>query len=154
MSSEIRLGEVHDVPQLIKLEEQCFDGDRIGKLSFQRFVSSSSAQVWLFEPSPNIELAAYAIVLTRKNSKWQRVYSIATAPSFRGQGLGKRLLLHIIDVAQKREAKGLRLEVKTSNQKAIEIYRALEFEVIDLLPAYYEDESDGYRMQLTLSTGA
>lgn len=71
---------------------------------------------------------------------------MATSAVARGQGVAKKLLLEIINQA-KSKAAGLRLEVKCDNQPALNLYRQLGFEVTDLLPNYYSDGSDGYRMQ-------
>ena len=93
----------------------------------------------------------YCIVLTRKNSAIWRVYSLATAPEGRGQGVAYALMDAVTAAALNAHASKIRLEVKVDNLAAIGLYRKLAFEVIDLLPSYYDDGTDGYRLQRTLS---
>ena len=151
MTLSIRLATADDVAELVALEHRCFTGDRIGKASFRRFTQVSSAKLWIVQSSDmQDKIAGYAITLTRRNSNWWRVYSIATAPEARGTGVGKFLMNHIITACRKAKAAGVSLEVKDSNMGAITLYRALGFEVTDLLAQYYEDGSDGYRMRLSL----
>ncbi|CUS48315.1 MAG: putative acetyltransferase [Idiomarinaceae bacterium HL-53] len=154
MNFQIREAQFHEASALTELENRCFDGDQLGLRSFQRLIKQPSAHVYVIEAEASRALAGYALVLTRKNSYWQRLYSIAIAPEFRGQGIGKKLFSHIFEVAQHARCKGIRLEVKQANHAAIELYRAFGFEIVDLLPMYYEDGSDGYRMQHSFSSRA
>ena len=154
MSFRIREAQLNDAKTLTALENRCFDGDQLGLRSFQRLIKQPSAHVYLIEAEDSGALAGYALMLTRKNSYWQRLYSIAIAPEFRGQGIGKRLFAYLFETAQHARCKGIRLEVKQSNQAAIELYRAFGFEIVDVLPMYYEDGSDGYRMQHSFSSRA
>jgi len=154
MTFHIREAQFSDAHALTHLENRCFDGDQLGLRSFQRLIKQPSAHVYVIETAETQELAGYALMLTRKNSYWHRLYSIAIAPEFRGQGVGKKLFAHIFNAAQHARCKGIRLEVKQSNRAAIELYHAFGFEIVDVLPMYYEDGSDGYRMQHSFSSRA
>lgn len=142
----IRAGQLSDLDALCQLEADSFSYDQIGRRSFRRLLHSTSAQVYVGQSAQGI--VAYAIVLTRRNSRYWRLYSMATSSKVRGQGVGKALLQHIMACARA-PASGLRLEVKCDNQPALKLYQQLGFEVVDLLPDYYSDGSDGYRMQLS-----
>lgn len=149
MQFEISHAALHDLDALCELESHSFSYDQIGRRSFRRLLQSKTAHVYIVKntaPAAAQPLLAYAIVLTRRNSRYWRLYSMATSAVARGQGVAKKLLLEIINQA-KSKAAGLRLEVKCDNQPALNLYRQLGFEVTDLLPNYYSDGSDGYRMQ-------
>lgn len=147
----IRSANGNDIRPLHALEQACFDYDQIGLRNFRYLLQSSTAQVMVAEEGQ--ALLGYAITLTRRNSRYWRLYSMASAPQARGRGVGKQLLTFAITQARKAEAKGMRLEVKCDNTSAIALYRQLGFEVTDLLPAYYSDQTDGYRMQLSFDNG-
>ncbi|MBA3988507.1 MAG: N-acetyltransferase [Idiomarina sp.] len=151
----IREGQTADLDRLCELEQASFSYDQIGRRSFRHLLLSPTARVFLVEqPGTAPALLAYAIVLTRKNSRYWRLYSMATSSAARGQGIGKHLLTHILETAQHSpdgSAGGMRLEVKCSNTAGLGLYRQLGFEITDILPAYYSDDSDGYRMQLTFA---
>ncbi len=58
------------------------------------------------------------------------------SPAARGSGLGRELLRAILDAARERNYKAIRLDtVPGKMDRAIEMYRAVEFEEI---PAYYD----------------
>lgn len=149
---KIRAASRDDVLALHELEQACFDYDQIGLRNFRYLLSRPSARVVVGEE--NATLFGYAIILIRRNSPYWRLYSMASAPQARGQGVGKQLLTFLINQAREAQAKGVRLEVKCDNASAIGLYRQLGFEVTDVLPAYYSDKTDGYRMQLSFDIRA
>ncbi len=152
MQPNIRPATLADVDALLVLENKCFVTDHLGRRSFRRLIQSPSAQVLaVLQSEPSAEMRAYILVLTRTNSAWWRIYSLAVDPASRGQGLARLLLSYVIAQAQQNNAAGVRLEVSVNNHLAYQLYLRLGFEVVDLLPAYYTSGEDGYRMQLSFS---
>ena len=150
MTVNIRRAQSNDLSALVALENASFNYDQIGLRSFTHLLKQKSSLLWCAEI--NGEIIGYAIILTRKNSRKWRIYSIAIAPHARGKGIGKALMLAIMENAKSATVSALSLEVKCDNKGAIELYRQLGFEVIDVLPAYYSDGTDGYRLQITLES--
>ncbi|RUO24392.1 ribosomal-protein-alanine N-acetyltransferase [Aliidiomarina minuta] len=148
----LREALVTDASALHQLEQQSFSYDQIGMRSFRRLLKSPSAYCLLALNGE--QLAGYAIVLHRQNSQYWRLYSMAISENCRGQGIGQQLLRHILRKAQEERKSGVRLEVKCDNQAAVRLYHRHGFEVTELLPNYYEDGSDGYKMQLSFDTAA
>ncbi len=136
------------VKLLHELETSVFTDSCIGERSFARLTRSASSHVYVALNSSG-ELLGYYILLTRSNSKKWRLYSIASKPSTRGSGLGRALLEHAIELAKQHLASCVVLEVKTTNTTALALYTKRGFEVIDILKSYYDDNADGYRMQLS-----
>lgn len=54
-----------------------------------------------------------------------------------GQGLGYRLLTHLLQVARSHEAEYIYLEVRQSNHQALKLYQSLGFTRIGMRKAYY-----------------
>lgn len=144
---QLRAATVADVEQLVALEARCFDYSRMGSRSFRRLIQAPTAKIYVAQQGQQI--LGYYLLLTRKNSQRWRLYSIATAPEQRGTGLGRCLLEHAVALARASGATSLGLEVKVDNRGAIALYEKLDFAVIDLLPAYYDDGTDGYRMRIS-----
>lgn len=149
MAATLRPATLDDLANLVALEAATFDYSQIGRTSFRRLIKSASAH--LFVLAEGAEIRGYGLLLTRKNSKTWRLYSIAVAAAARGTGVGRKLLEHALELARTNGAKALSLEVKVDNQAAIELYRRYDFEVVDLLPDYYPGHADGYRMRLTFN---
>ncbi|RUO39146.1 N-acetyltransferase [Pseudidiomarina aestuarii] len=145
----IQSATLADVDDLVALEARCFDYSRMGRRSFQRLIRGSSGHFTIARLVPTQELVGYTLLLTRRNSQVWRLYSIATAPEARGTGLGRALLEAAINMAREHGARALSLEVKVDNAGAIALYEKLDFAVTDLLPEYYDDGTDGYRMRLS-----
>ncbi|MGA7180606.1 MAG: ribosomal protein S18-alanine N-acetyltransferase [Thiobacillaceae bacterium] len=79
--------------------------------------------------------------------------NVAVSPDWRGQGLGRNLVLHAIDGSRDRHARLLFLEVRPSNDIARKLYLDLGFEQIAIRRDYYPSVSgreDAHVMRLTL----
>ena len=79
--------------------------------------------------------------------------NVAVAPEWRGQGLGRNLVLHAIDASRQMNADLLFLEVRPSNEAARKLYRDLGFEDIAIRKEYYpalQGREDAYVMRLKL----
>ncbi len=94
--------------------------------------------------------AAAAVLLKRKNSKIARLYSLAVHPRFRGEGLGRELLVHLASTCRNNGLSAIRLEVGTENETAMRLYREAGFQMVGLLRRYYADGGDACRMELRL----
>jgi ribosomal-protein-alanine N-acetyltransferase len=71
------------------------------------------------------------------------VNTIAVDPARRRQGLGTRLVQHVIQEARAAGAHDATLEVRRSNTAAIQLYERLGFRVEAIRPKYYtEPEED------------
>jgi ribosomal-protein-alanine N-acetyltransferase len=68
------------------------------------------------------------------------VVTLAVAPDYREQGVASRLLVKLVDLARAGGAKHLTLEVRESNQAALELYRKFGFEPAGRRRGYYKTE--------------
>jgi len=64
--------------------------------------------------------------------------NIAITPARRGGGLGARLLAHVLEVARGRGVETVFLEVRASNQAALELYARFGFEEVGRRRDYYD----------------
>jgi len=68
------------------------------------------------------------------------VLNLCVHPDFQGRGLGKVLLLHLIEQAKARKATSLFLEVRASNHIAAALYDRSGFNEIGRRPNYYPSD--------------
>jgi [ribosomal protein S18]-alanine N-acetyltransferase len=70
------------------------------------------------------------------------VTTIAVDRQWRGQHVGERLMLALIDRALERGARWMTLEVRPSNEVAIGLYRKFGFRDVALRKRYYSDNGE------------
>jgi [ribosomal protein S18]-alanine N-acetyltransferase len=75
-----------------------------------------------------------------------RILMFAVAAGYRDRGIGTQLMNAFIQVAGNRGLRRLELEVRRSNAGGIKFYERYAFEIGFVLPSFYTDGEDGYKM--------
>ena len=70
------------------------------------------------------------------------VATIATHPDYRGQGIGKKVLVHALLAARKEGVIRAFLEVRQTNETALNMYRSLGFVEDGRRKEYYKDNNE------------
>ncbi|UXI68527.1 GNAT family N-acetyltransferase [Tahibacter amnicola] len=148
---QLRAATPADTAALVDLEQQTFAYDRMSRAQFRRHLRSPTAAIWVAERSG--ALLGAAVLFFRRGGQPARLYSLATAASARGEGVGRRLLQTVESDALRRGHDRLRLEVRTDNAAAIRLYESSGYRRIAEKPGYYDDGSDAWQYEKLL-TGA
>ncbi|NGY05658.1 GNAT family N-acetyltransferase [Solimonas terrae] len=142
--ARIRRAHADDIDALLALEQH-FPGDRMSRRAIRHLLGSASAHLWIAGPVA-APLGAL-VLLTRRNSRWARLYSVVVSPQARGQGLGRRLVIAAEREARRLGCVGLSLEVRKDNLAARGLYDALGYQLHARLVGYYEDGAAGVRLR-------
>lgn len=81
------------------------------------------------------------------------ILTLAVHPEFQGQGFGKQILDHALEISSEHGADTIYLEVRPSNTRAVNIYRKAGFNEIGIRKDYYPDikgREDALVMAMTL----
>ncbi len=78
------------------------------------------------------------------------IESIGADQGFRGRGLGFMLAKRLVHRFQQIGLRTCRLEVRTANAVAIDLYERLGFRIVSALPSYYANGGDALLMEKTL----
>ncbi|MGE3308060.1 MAG: GNAT family N-acetyltransferase [Rhizobiaceae bacterium] len=148
MRVEIRPAIVSDVDALAALERATFSSDRISRRSFRALVERDSAA--LLVATVGADIAGYCVVLFRAGAGAARLYSIAVATPFAGQGIGRLLLAEAERVASARGCRVLRLEVRLDNEKARILYEKAGYALFGRHDSYYSDGQAALRFERSL----
>jgi ribosomal-protein-alanine N-acetyltransferase len=70
------------------------------------------------------------------------VLNLATHPGVRRTGIGRRLMMEVLEQGSHHGATLATLEVRRSNAAALALYRGLGFRAIGIRPNYYVDEGE------------
>lgn len=70
------------------------------------------------------------------------ILAIATHPDFRGQGVARQILDHVLEVAKATGCSLATLEVRRSNRPAIALYERAGFKTVHVRARYYQDDGE------------
>ena len=141
----LRQATTADLDALVRLENLCFDEDRISRRSFRRFLEVPRDR--LIVATLAGELVGYALVLMNAATRLARIYSIAVSPSVRGRGAGEKLVRAAEQEAVEADRIVMRLEVREDNQSAIGLYERLGYRQFGTYRDYYEDHGNALRFE-------
>ncbi len=116
----------------------------------------------MFESEIDNDISVFIVAVDEKKDKviayvgvWLTldfgdITNIAVHPDYRREGLGKRLLSTIVDICKEREIERVCLEVKETNDSAIEFYKNAGFLQDGVRKKYYQGKYDAYLMSLDI----
>ncbi|MCM1306285.1 MAG: ribosomal protein S18-alanine N-acetyltransferase [Bacteroides sp.] len=79
-----------------------------------------------------------------------QIANIAVRSDMRGQGLGRLLMQNLLELAKREGVKRITLEVKDTNERAVNLYKSLGFTVEGVRKRYYAYRYDALVMWLTI----
>ena len=134
-----------DLSALKRLEDECFDYDRLSRRSLKRWISSEHRTFIVAESGQ--QLIAYVLVIYYAGTQLARMYSLAVSPEFRGRGIAQQLIQSAEKTASDEGRLFMRLEVSNDNTRAIGLYESLGYQRFGVFPDYYDDHRDALRYQ-------
>mgnify|MGYP005857048811 CR=1 FL=1 len=127
------------------------DIDRVLEIERQSFRTPWPTDAYVHELREN-RLATYIVArsdaeLVGYAGMWvildeAHITTIAVDPRYRGQHIGERLLMGLIDAALERGARWMTLEVRRSNVTAQALYKKYGFREIGTRKGYYSDNRE------------
>lgn len=132
----IRPAERADLLDVSRIEQQSFPQPwPYG--AFEGFLGEPGFLV--AEVGPTIVGYVVADAVTDRGRTMGHVKDFAVHPAWRGRGVGTRLLDRALSVLHGHGHRRAKLEVRQSNEPAIDLYRRFGFEPHHLISRYYED---------------
>ena len=153
----IRRASLADLDAIMDLETSTFGSDAWSRSTMRSELDSVHGYYLVADAAaPDAgemqhPVAGYAGLLAPAGSGQADIQTIAAAPGARRLGLGRALLVALLDEARARQARDVFLEVRADNPNARALYDSLGFEQIALRPRYYQpDGVDAQIMRLDL----
>ena len=136
MNVSIRRMTRSDIPAVAALEAEIYPQPWSPRVFFDELATANRRyMVAVDESSAPIGYGGLLIVEDDAH-----ITTIAVAPRARGQQLGTRLMLRLVDEAVETATRHLTLEVRASNDTAQRLYDRFGFEPVGRRKNYYEDE--------------
>ena len=121
-----------DLPAVLAIEEANYDFPWPEGI-FKDCLRTNTYVNWVLETQDD-KIAGYCILCVVVGEA--HIMNISVNPDFQRQGVGQKMLNHLIEYARKR-AEQIFLEVRPSNPVAMELYRKTGFQEIGVRKAYY-----------------
>jgi ribosomal-protein-alanine N-acetyltransferase len=150
MTWQLRRAGADDIDRIMELETGIFVNDAWSRRNMLAEVTSSNCYYLVaFRPETPDVLGGYAGLLAPRGGRQGDVQTIAVAPEYRRQGLGRLLMLALLTEARQRGVTELFLEVRADNPHAENLYASLGFARLGVRPGYYQpDNVDAVVMRL------
>lgn len=131
--AEIREMHPDDLEQVIRIEHEIF----LFPWSIINFSDSIKAGYHcrvLVQPNSDLVMG-YGILMTGPGEA--HVLTLGVGAAWQSQGLGRKMLRHLIELSRKHQAEFVLLDVRESNTGAINLYERLGFQQIAVRKGYY-----------------
>ncbi len=131
---------VEFLPAVLDLDQQCFNG--LWTLEgYKRELDSPNSDLVILvddNASPSVVgLGCLWAILDEAH-----ITIVAVHPSYQGQGLGQTILFSLLQLAYQRGLERATLEVRISNQSAINLYQKFDFREAGRRKRYYPDTGE------------
>jgi len=94
----------------------------------------------------------YGLSMTKRFglAKKGHIISVAVLKEHRNKGVGTKLIREALEQVKSENGKECYLEVRITNEGAIELYKRIGFKVVSTLHGYYKDGESAFTMALSL----
>jgi [ribosomal protein S18]-alanine N-acetyltransferase len=135
-SVQIRKVTQKDIPAIVAIENQQF----LHPWKEHYFTSELTHDLsyfFLAEKVDTAEVMGYIIFWIIEET--MELHNIAVSARFKKKGIGKQLLLFLLETAEQNGVEEVFLEVRRSNAEAIGFYEAFKFKRISIRKNYYDN---------------
>lgn len=151
MTWQLRTATEADLDAIMAIETRVFPDDAWSSATMRAELRDGNGVYLVASPVDDpARVDAYGGVRAPRRQPQADIQTIAVVEDARRHGLGRVLMLRMLDIARERGAEELFLEVRADNPGAQSLYRSLGFEQIAVRPRYYNGTVDALIMRLTI----
>jgi ribosomal-protein-alanine acetyltransferase len=132
-----------------RLDQRCFvDGEAYSRETFEYLLTAPEALAYRAVTRGGL-MVGFIVGLVEPDHTGH-VTTLGVAPEHRRRGIANRMMEKVEEGFRRRGARMVRLEVRSINTGAQQLYRNLGFVVTQRLPRYYSNGGDGLLMVKSL----
>lgn len=131
MIKKLTINDVDYIEQIFNLEKNIFKNSAFSKESTENLVKADNSFIYAYLIDEKV--CGYLMVLDSIDV--YEILAIATIEEYRNKGIAQKLL-------DKIKTKDIFLEVRKSNEKAINFYKKNNFKQISIRKGYYSDPTE------------
>ncbi|MCA1816007.1 MAG: GNAT family N-acetyltransferase [Acidobacteria bacterium] len=142
---DIRPLTITHIEECWRLDQRCFvDGEAYSRDTFEYLLTSPDSIAYR-AVTPDGALVGFIVGLIEPD-RTGHITTLGVAPEHRRRGIAGRMLARVEEGFRRRRVSTVRLEVRSVNAGAQELYRKLGYAVTQRLPRYYSNGGDGLLM--------
>jgi len=144
---KVRAAEISDLPSICEVERASFVNDAYPSFLLEKLILCCNS---VFFVLTDLERRIIGYCVSKNERTRSHLISLAVLPACRGSGVASLLVKQLLVTLRKCAIKEIRLEVRTDNDPAIQLYRRLGFTKVSVIQSYYSDGSAAYQMRKIL----
>ena len=142
---DIRPLTVAHLDECWRLDQRCFiDGEAYSRETFEYLLTSPDAIAYRAVTEAGIMVGFLVGLVEPQNTG--HITTLGVAPEHRRQRIAHRMLEKVEEGFRRRGVRIIRLEVRSINTGAQQLYRNLGYTITQRLPRYYSNGGDGLLM--------
>ena len=142
---DVRPLTVAQLDECWRLDQRCFvDGEAYSRDTFE-YLLTAPESVSYRAVTPLGNLVGFVVGLVEPDHTGH-ITTLGVAPEHRRRGVAQMMIHKVEDGFQRRDVRIVRLEVRSVNDSAQQLYRQLDYIVTQRLPRYYSNGGDGLLM--------
>lgn len=142
----IRLLEKSDIDEIVSLEKICFPEDPWSRQSFEAEIDNPLSVFFIAKDEENGKMIGYGGIWLMYDVA--DITNIAVHPDYRQEGIGRKLLSLLVQIAKEKKMSAITLEVRESNLPAQKLYESAGFVHCGTRKRYYQGREDAKIMTL------
>lgn len=146
---EIRLLTVKQLKEAWHLNHRCFQNGEDYSKATLNYLLSEPTTISYRAVTPEDKMVGFIFVGVQDGVA--HLTTIGVAPEHRQRGIAERMLIHIENALRQRQINMICLEVRVSNLSAQNLYRKLNYAIMQRLNSYYSNGEDGFLMVKSLN---
>jgi [ribosomal protein S18]-alanine N-acetyltransferase len=142
---DIRPLTISQLDECWRLDQRCFvDGEAYSRDTFEYLLTSPESVAYR-AVTPDGLMVGFIVGLVEPQNTGH-VTTLGVAPEHRRRGIAAQMLNKVEENFRRRHVRTIRLEVRSVNSGAQNLYRNLGYTVTQRLPHYYSNGGDGLLM--------
>jgi ribosomal protein S18 acetylase RimI-like enzyme len=142
---DIRPLTISQLDECWRLDQRCFvDGEAYSRDTFEYLLTSPESVAYR-AVTPDGLMVGFIVGLVEPQNTGH-ITTLGVAPEHRRRRIAERMLVRVEENFRRRHVRTIRLEVRSVNSGAQNLYRSLGYTVTQRLPRYYSNGGDGLLM--------
>ncbi|MFX0057298.1 MAG: ribosomal protein S18-alanine N-acetyltransferase [Candidatus Hodarchaeota archaeon] len=142
--------QLSDLEGIMKIEKKVFKGDAFSRETIKKLMVQNNLFLKIEDKKISNKIIGFIIAI-KDDEERINIVNFVVKKRFQELGYGSILLKEALEKIRKlKQIKTIILNVKTSNKKAIDLYKKFDFRIVGKIEKYYSQNESAYLMELKI----